>query len=354
MDQNKLLSWSVAFIIVLSLFRWRGILLLLIIFLIYLAAVKAQTLFTTYAGAAKVKIINEDQINQSKTMSMLTQIKISPKHIIYLVTGLVIFLIIIDGLVSVPAGHVAVLFDRGRGVLSEPLTEGLHLKIPFWQIATKMDTRLQTFTMTIREEEQKGISAEPVESLTRDGQKVNIDATAQFRIAGKDAPKIYQSIGLDYVEKIIKPGVRSVIREVITGYDSTKLFNQENRTEASQKIEEKLRDMYARSNIQLDGLLLRNVQFSDTYLKAIEDKQVAQQKIQKAEYEKQEAEIVKQKKIIEAEGEAQAIKLKAETLRVNPQVIQWEFVQKMAPNINWGILPEGALPLLDLKSLQNK
>lgn len=352
MDQKKLFQWFIAFVIVLSLFKWRGLVLFLIVFLFYLAA---QTLRKYAAGeSAKVQIINKNQTKQYNLSSMLTKLKVSPKHIIYLVVGLVALLIIVDGLVSVPAGHVAVLYDRGRGVLHESLTEGLHLKIPFWQIATKMDTRLQTFTMTIREEEQKGISAEPVESLTRDGQKVNIDATVQFRIAGKDAPKIYQSIGLDYVEKIVKPGVRSVIREVITGYDSTKLFNQENRTEAALKMEEKLRNVYIRSNIQLDSLLLRNVQFSDTYLKAIEDKQVAQQKIQKAEYEKQEAEQLKQKKIIEAEGEAQAIKLKAETLRFNPQVIQWEFVEKMAPNINWGILPDGALPLLDLKQLMPK
>jgi hypothetical protein len=46
------------------------------------------------------------------------------------------------------------------------------------------------------------------------------------------------------------------------------------------------------------------------YLDSIEEKQVAQQKIQKAEYEKQQALIVKETKIIEAEAEAEAIKLK--------------------------------------------
>lgn len=282
----------------------------------------------------------------------MTQLKW--RYIAYAIGVLVVLLIIIDGLVSVPAGSVGVIYDRGRGVLSKQYDEGLHLKIPFWQVATIMDARLQVYTMSVDEKEKATYSSEPIEALTLDGQRVEIDATAQFRVPVDSASTIYKNIGLDYIEKIIKPGARSVIRNAITGYDSTKLFTEASRAEASTKMETELRKVYADSNIQLVALLLRNVRFSDVYLKAIEDKQVAQQRIQKAEYERQEAEKVKERKIIEAQAEAQAIKLKGETLRVNPSVIQFEFVQKMAPNINWGILPNSAIPLLDLKALQGK
>jgi hypothetical protein len=53
------------------------------------------------------------------------------------------------------------------------------------------------------------------------------------------------------------------------------------------------------------------------------------------------------------EGDAEAIRLRGETLRANPQVIQYQFVEKMAPNIKWGVLPSGSIPLLDLSQLQN-
>jgi hypothetical protein len=76
---------------------------------------------------------------------------------------------------------------------------------------------------------------------------------------------------------------------------------------------------------------------------------VAEQRIQKAEYQKLEAAELKQKKIIEAEADAEAIKLKGQSLRANPQVIQFEFVQKMAPDINWGILPDSIVPLINLQ-----
>jgi prohibitin 2 len=106
--------------------------------------------------------------------------------------------------------------------------------------------------------------------------------------------------------------------------------------------------MYAEKNITLEKVLLRHIGFSKQYAQAIEEKQVAEQRIQKAEYQRQEAAKLKQKKIIEAEADAQAIKLKGDYLKKYPQVIQFEFVQKMAQNITWGIMPDKVLPLLNL------
>jgi len=53
----------------------------------------------------------------------------------------------------------------------------------------------------------------------------------------------------------------------------------------------------------------------------------------------------------DAQAEAEQIKIKGEALKLYPQIIQLEFIQKMAPNINWGILPEGVLPFLDLAKI---
>lgn len=274
------------------------------------------------------------------------------KHLILATIGLLIVFVIIDGLVSVPAGNVAVIYDRGRGVLPNELPAGLHLKIPFWQNATIMDVRLQAYTMSIATNEGEAYGDDAIEALTKDGQKVNVDVTVQYRIATEDASYVYEKIGLDYKDKIIRPEVRSVIREVVTGYVSKSLFDIEPRQKAAKQMEDALKARYGSKQIVLESLLLRNIQFSPSYINAIEEKQIAEQRIQKAEYERQEAEKVKETRIIQAQAEAEAIRLKGETLKANPQVIQFEFVQKMAPNINWGILPDGALPLIDLKSLE--
>ncbi|MDP3975850.1 MAG: prohibitin family protein [bacterium] len=288
--------------------------------------------------------------NTSFSLPHLSLMEIlTPSRVIKSIIVIVIVLIFLDGFTSIPAGHVGVIYDRGRGVLTSHFDEGLHLKIPFWQVVEKFDTRLRVSTMSVEPGENERYTDDSIEGLTKDGQKVNIDATIQYRINGQDAHWIYQNIGVDFDEKVIRPGIRNVARDVITGYDSTNLFTQDTRVEAQVKMQEQLKELYGRNKIALEDVLLRNILFSDVYLQAIEDKQVAQQRIQKAEYERQEAEKAKEKKIIEAEAEAQAIKLKGETLRANPQVIQFEFVQRMADDIEWGILPNDILPLIDLK-----
>lgn len=304
----------------------------------------------------KEKIITVNKKNSKPNFSFSP--KMSPfsplKAALLSFLGIIIFLFVIDGFVNVPPGHVGVISDKGRGVLEEELGVGLHLKIPFWQTATLLDTRLQVYTMSIATREGQLIGDDSIEALTKDGQKVNIDLTVQYVVDAKNADRIYDEIGSlsQLEEKVIRPPLRNIVREVITGYESKQLFDNASRQKASQEIEELIQEKYSKNYVILESSLVRNVRFSDVYLNAIEEKQVAEQKIQKAEFEKQEAEIRKERTIIEAEAEAEAISLKGESLRENPEVIQLQFVEKMAPQINWGILPDGALPLIDLKNLQ--
>jgi len=263
------------------------------------------------------------------------------------IIGVAIFLIILDGLVSVPPGNVGVVYDRGRGVLSEELPEGLHLKIPFWQVAYLSDVRTQEYTMSVAPGEGARFSDDSMTAPTSDGQTVTIDATVLFHVNKDNAAELFQEIGPDYVQKIVRPIVRSQIRAQIAKYTAIDVYAKK-RDEAEQKINDRIKELYAEKNIVLEKVLLRHIAFSTQYAQAIEEKQVAEQRIQKAEYQRQEAEKLKEKKIIEAQADAEAIKLKGKALEQNPKVIQFEFVQKMSPSINWGVLPDNILPMLNL------
>ena len=63
----------------------------------------------------------------------------------------------------------------------------------------------------------------------------------------------------------------------------------------------------SKSYIALDELLLRNIGFSDAFATAIEQKQVALQDAERMKYVLQKEESEKQRKIIQATGEAEAI-----------------------------------------------
>jgi prohibitin 2 len=307
-------------------------------------------MFSSKSSVAEAKTVNKK--TTSKPLSFNPFPMLNTKHIGLFFLGLILFLLIIDGFVMVPAGHVAVILDRGRGVLEESLPTGLHLKIPFWQKTTIMDTRLQTYTMSIAQGEGEIRGNDAIEALTKDGQKVNVDVTIQFYLPATKAATVYNTVGLDYVGKIVRPSARSVIRNVVTASNSKELFQIETREKSEAAMVTGMTEKLERKNLILDDVLLRNIKFSEIYLQSIEEKQVAEQKIQKARFEKEEAEILKDKKIIEAQAEAEAIRLKGESLKKNPAVIQFEMVQKLSPNIKWGVLPDSVLPMLNMEDFQ--
>lgn len=269
-----------------------------------------------------------------------------------IIAAVIVVIIILDGFVSVPAGHVAVIFDMGRGVLEDEYGEGLHLKIPFWQSATIMDGRTQEYTMSMIAGEGLKASDDSIESRSRDGQVIWVDATVLFHIDKDSASEIKQTLGVerDYFAKIIRPRAREIIRLVIARYNAIDLVS-ELRPEIVEAMSDELRQAYAKHNIILEEVVMRNVTYSPEFANAVEQKEVARQKIKTTEYEKEQAEFVKQKKIVEAEGEAEAIRLKGEVLRNYPEVIQLEFVDKLAPDVNWGILPDSITPFFNVPGL---
>jgi len=273
------------------------------------------------------------------------------KLLVFLAAVIMVIMVIMDGFVSIPAGHVGVVFDQGRGVLENELGEGLHLKIPFWQDVTVMDVRTQEYTMSIAPGEGAIASDDSIESRSKDGQVVWVDATILFHVDKTQADDIKRQLGTeyDYYTKIIRPKAREVVRAVVARYNSLDLVS-DLRTQIVDDMAKDLSDAYSAHNIILEEVVLRNVTYSAEFASAIEQKEVARQQIKTAEYQKEQAEQFKEKKIIEAEADAESITLKGEALRNNPEVIQLEFVNKLSPNVSWGILPDSVTPLMTVPS----
>jgi len=110
------------------------------------------------------------------------------------------------------------------------------------------------------------------------------------------------------------------------------VYSEERQT-IEDRIAQRLTASLSKNYIQVDEVLLRNIQFSEAFSRAVEEKQIAQQEAQRMQYVLEKAEKERQKLVVEAEGEAQAMDLKGKALAENPQVIQYEYVQKIAPNV---------------------
>lgn len=249
-----------------------------------------------------------------------------------------------SAVIFIPAGHVGVVYDRGRGVLSFPMNEGLNFAIPFWQQITLYDARLQEYTMSATHDEGAMRKDDSLDAPTGDGQTVKVDATVLYKIDTTKAPEIHKTIGVNYVDKLIRPFSRSQIRMVISRYTAPAIYS-ENRQEAETIMTKEIAELLAPKHVVVDKVLLRAVNFSSEYSQAIEAKVIAEQRVKQAEFEVKEATQRAQAKIAEAKGLAEAQTLQKATL--TQEFLQLEAIKK------WnGVMPQvagtGNLPFINI------
>ena len=245
--------------------------------------------------------------------------------------AVIAIVIIANTVLVVDAGHIAVIFNTASGGLSARYP-GTNILIPGLQKPIIYDTRIQTYTMSASYAEGERRGDDALEALTKDGQVVKLDISVRFHVDPNNVTKLHERIGLDYVDKVVRPEIRNQVRLAVSSYPVTEVYS-EKRTEIQVKSLSGMMPKFRTSYLVLDEVLIRNVRFSPEFEKAIELKQIAQQEAQRMEYVLQRENLEKQRKIIEAEGEAESIRLKGIVLASNPALIQYEYVQKIAPGI---------------------
>ena len=257
---------------------------------------------------------------------------LKPTTIVLGLAGVALMFSAAGTIVIVPAGFRGAVFNCMNGVEKRTLTEGTHLLVPILESPVLYEVRTQTYTMSHTFDEGEKQGDDSVTALSADGQKVHIDVSVRYHLNADEIDKLHDQIGPNYLSKIIRPEAQTVIRNIVSRYTVTQLYSN-----ARQEIQEQMKQQMliglGKYNIILDDLLLRNIGFSDAFASAIEQKQVALQEAERMKYVLQKEELEKQRKIIAATGDAEAIRRRAAALKENPLLIQYEYVQKLAPNV---------------------
>lgn len=161
--------------------------------------------------------------------------------------------------VNVPPGHVACIHDLGRGVLKKVRGPGLHLKIPFWQRAKLFNAQIleylirHDFDLTHKE----AMGDEAVTGKTSDGKNIQIEGSILFKIDKSRANELWETIGENFISKIVRPVSRSRLRSVLSEISLAQLTAY--RTQVEEKIKKELNNIFAKSGIICDGFLLSEV-----------------------------------------------------------------------------------------------
>jgi len=167
---------------------------------------------------------------------------------------------VVGGLfISVPPGHVACVYDRGKGVLRKVYTPGLHLKLPFWQKAKLFNTQTLEYTISrhFNPENMRALGDQPITAVSKDKKNVTIEGTILLRLDAKLLPSIWQNIGEDFTPKVVRPTIQSRVRAVAAKFDADDIISNDR-----EKVEEAMKKSLEEV-LRPRGMYVENVLFSE-------------------------------------------------------------------------------------------
>lgn len=162
--------------------------------------------------------------------------------------------------IYVPPGYVACVYDLGRGVLKKVLTPGLHFKIPFWQKAKLFNTQTLEYSISrdFNPQNEKAMGDIPIAGVTEDGKRIGVEGTILLRLDIHQIPSLWQTIGEDFVAKIIRPTVRSRIRMVAGRFSQSDILGPK-RDQVEQELKNELERIFYPRGIFVENVLLSEI-----------------------------------------------------------------------------------------------
>ena len=212
----------------------------------------------------------------------------------------IIFLgVILSSFKIIEPGRVGVQTLFGK-VQDQVLPSGLHIINPLVDVTT-FSIQTENYTMSAVNNEGQKEGDDAIRVLSSDGLEVTIDLSVLYKVNPDKAPFIYQNIGQDYIEKIVRPVSRTAIRDNAVNYQAVDLYSTK-RQEFQDRINRTIATNFGKNGLELQQILVRNVSLPASVKASIESKINAEQEAQKMQFvlqkERQEAD----RKRVEAQG----------------------------------------------------
>ncbi len=228
---------------------------------------------------------------------------------------LILLFLLASPFVIIPSGYVGVKLTLGKAD-KEELSPGLNIVIPIVQKVVKMSVRTHSYDLR---------GANSINSLSKDGLTINTELTVLYKIMSNKAAEIYIEYGLDYEDKIIKPVIRSAVRDVIAKLDSSQVYQE--RDLIQKKLMEKVSKELEKRYILLDEILIRDIKLPKRVVEAIEQKRRAYEEAEKMKFLVEKEKLEAERKRVEAKGIADANKIIAGSL--TKEYLQWKFIENI-------------------------
>ncbi len=222
----------------------------------------------------------------------------------------------------VSPGEVAVKARLGKIV--DSYEEGLHFKVPLLESIIKFSIQIQRADIK-------------TQAFSKDLQTMNVHLVVNHRIQKGTVVSIYRNLGPNYVETIVDPTVQEIFKSIAAKFSAERIIADRNILveELNTVAKEKL----MKQEIIVTDISVVDLDFTEQFLKAVEDKQVADQQAQMSGKLVEKAKRDAEQQIAKSHGEAEALRMQRE--QVTPALIELRKVDAQLKAIEkWnGVLP---------------
>lgn len=285
------------------------------------------------------------------------------KITLFVVLLLITLSLVYSGTYTVKTGTVGILSTFGK-YQDEPLSPGLHFKIPFVQNIAILDVKLQSANYKGNQDlpDKRGVINKPhISVLDNKNLPIAIDLTVMYTPIARSGTEILSKYGRNYFDKLINPKIRDVVRDVIGKYPAEKIASD--RAVISGELKAKIGKKFEGLPFSLNEVSLRNIVLPAVVLNKVKEVQIAKQEeqklvmIEKQAEKKQKIQTIQantrlievttkakadaQKQKIEADAKAYKLKVEAQAIAeantviaksITPELIRYKSIEKWSGN----------------------
>ena len=246
------------------------------------------------------------------------------KIVLFSVLGLFLIVTMVASFQTIRSGEVGLRVRFGK-IIDSNLSEGFNLKIPYIEKIVKVNIKVQKVELDTM-------------AASKDLQDIDTVIAVNYHVEGVSASNLYRTVGNDYENVVLQPAIQESVKSVISKYTAEEVVTS--RTEVSDNSLKELQAKVLKYGITIESFNIINLTFSDEYAKAIEEKQVAEQKLSTA---KLEAEA----KIVSAEATKKANDLMKQSL--TDELIAKQFIEKWDGKLPSTYAGEDILGIFNIK-----
>lgn len=232
-----------------------------------------------------------------------------------LITGAVVLLV----LVIIGAASSYIIQPGTRGVkitlgkaADQFLPEGFGFRMPL--VTEIVPVSIQQHTVPLQ-----------ADCFSSDLQQLTVEVRVLYRIPEQSVVQIFRQYAGDPFDSLIAPRVQEALKEVTAALTADLIVKRRDQVKKSALTAARLK---IGEILYVEDIVIRDIQLSKELEAAIEAKMVAEQEAERARFTQVQTKVEADTAVIRAQGEARAIRVRGEALKLNPAFLRLQIVEK--------------------------